>query len=35
LKESSLRPKSIHPKFSSIRRTIRHELKIEGRIEED
>ncbi len=35
LKESSLRPKSIHPKFSTIRRTIRHELKIEGRIEED
>jgi len=29
LKESTLRPKSLHPKFSTIRRTVKHEIKME------
>lgn len=29
LKESSLRPKSFHPKFSTIRRAVRHELRMD------
>lgn len=34
LRESSLRPKTLHPKFSTIRRTVKHQLKM-GKIEED
>lgn len=29
LKESSLRPKSLHPKFSTLRRSVKHELKMD------
>ncbi|MDD4848387.1 MAG: hypothetical protein PHR53_06475 [Bacteroidales bacterium] len=29
LKESSLRPKAFHPKFSTIRRAVRHELRMD------
>ena len=35
LKESSLRPKSLHPKFSTIRRTVKHQLKMEMILKED
>lgn len=29
LKESTLRPKTLHPKFHTIRRTIKHQLKMD------
>jgi len=35
LKESSLRPKSLHPKFSKMRHTIKHELKMDIILSED
>jgi hypothetical protein len=35
LRESSLRPKSLHPKFSTLRRTIKHELKMNKLLKED
>ena len=35
LKESTLRPKSLHPKFSTIRRYFKHELKIERLIKQE
>jgi MFS transporter, DHA2 family, multidrug resistance protein len=35
LRESSLRPKSLHPKFSTIRHTIKHQLKMDKILKED
>ena len=35
LKESSLRPKYLHPKFSTIRRSVKHELKMDSIMIED
>jgi MFS transporter, DHA2 family, multidrug resistance protein len=35
LKESSLRPKYLHPKFSTIRRTVKHDLKMDKLNEND
>jgi MFS transporter, DHA2 family, multidrug resistance protein len=35
LNESTLRPKSLHPKFSTLRRTIKHELKMDKILNED
>jgi MFS transporter, DHA2 family, multidrug resistance protein len=35
LKESSLRPKYLHPKFSTIRRTVKHDLKMDKLNEDD
>jgi len=35
LKESSLRPTSLHPKFSTIRRTVKHQLKMYSIIKDD
>jgi MFS transporter, DHA2 family, multidrug resistance protein len=35
LKESSLRPKSLHPKFSTIRHNVKHELKMDKILNED
>jgi hypothetical protein len=35
LRESSLRPKSLHPKFSTLRHTIKHELKMNKLLKED
>jgi len=35
LKESSLRPQRLQPKFSTIRRTIKHQLKMDEIVPED
>lgn len=35
LKESSLRPKSLHPKFSTIRHTVKHEIKMDKILKEN
>jgi MFS transporter, DHA2 family, multidrug resistance protein len=35
LRESSLRPKFLHPKFSTMRHTVKHELKLDVILKED